>query len=997
MASLKDILAVDGGRSYIEHRFPDSVRSFDDKRRKFKVREEKTPSASVYQKDGTWYVTDFGGEQKRMHAIDLTMFEDGCEFIEALNKVATFYGLSKGGGSDNKPEIDKWPAKPEEAEGDFDVKYKEFDMFELKTLFAEYAWRAMGKNDDERKIIAIQKCKYLHYKAIESYRITKDGVTIQYSSNESFPMFAIDEGSWKKIYKPKAEKQYRFFSRGEKPQNFIHGLEQLTNFVADKRGSSNININIDDENDGKKKSKSDNIDFKVDKLIICTGGSDALNVHALGYHVVWLNSESAELTRSQYKIFKEKSWNVFNLPDIDETGKREAHSLALEYLDILTIRLPEELKKHKDHRGNACKDIRDYLKYHTKYDFDQLVKVAIPYQFWDQEQKLDKDGEPVFKFKKPVTSYVFNNVRAYNFLFHSGFSRYKSEKEKEGFFFIKIDGHVVRRVETSEIRDFINGFLESRFMPEDLRNIVYRSPQLSETSLANLPLSELDFQPYDAETQYYFFQTYNVHKRAYDGSVWKITKNGIEEVKGAGGKYVWQEKVIERKINILPKFFKSWKDDHWDIEIVDDSPMVLRFLVQTCRVHWRKELEERLGICSRLKTDQERKEYASKHSFSAEDFERVFTKDNRDGSKFIDEYREKYKFSLVGSLLTEAEQIEQKLHFLNRLYAIGYLLHRYKNPSKPWGVWVMDNKISDEGESHGGSGKSLLVKLLIYMNLITVPLDGRNARLTDNPHIFENVDFSTDLINTDDCYDYFNFGYFYASLTSDLSANPKNKKGYTIPFDKSPKFIFSSNYGDRQTDPSSLRRKLYTVYSDYYHENNGEYNETRKPDEEFGRNLFTDWKHEDWEHYYNFMGQCLAFYLQVDEKIVPPMGNVMKRNMIAEMTESFKAWADSYFSLEGDRVNDWYRKDIAFEDFKRETGLKNSTATSWKKKLGVYCKYMKYELNPHGMGSTTRKVTIQDDYGKPKETSKEFIYIQTNSIEKKNAISQNSDRNDFPF
>lgn len=987
MITLNDILSIDGGRSYIENRYPDAIRSFDDKQRKFSIRAEKTASCSIYKKDNIWYVTDFGGDQKRQHAVDICMLEDGVDFKEAICRVGKFYNIEGAGTGTARPVFDKWPAKTDEAEGEMNIKYKEFDMFALKTLFSEYAWRAMGRDDDERKKVAISKCTYLHFKAIASYTYTKEGTTMQYSSTEAFPIFVIEEDKadgtrWQKIYKPKDEKKYRFFSRGEKPKDFMHGLKQLTNFVAQKRKDDDNSISDNSIDDEAKKAPKKKKDFKVNEVVICTGGSDALNVYALGYHVIWLNSETADLTSQQYKALKEKSYHVYNLPDIDETGKREAHSLALEYLEIKTIRLPEELKKTKDDRGNPCKDIRDYLKHHSKYEFDQLIKIAVPYQFWEQEQKVDKEGEVVIKFGKPVMSYNFNNVRAYNFLFQSGFARYKSEKEKEGFFYIKIDGNVVRRVELSEIRDFVNNFLESRFMPEDLRNIVYRSPQLSDTSLANLPMIELDFQPFDHESQYFFFQTWNAYKHCYDGLIWKVTANGIEEVKGAAGKYVWKEKVIERKIKVLPSFFKCWKDNGtWDIDIIGDSvtkqlPMVQAFLMQTARVHWRKELEERLGICSRLRTVQERKEYAEKNNISDSEFERIFNSKNTEGSEWVKQYQAKYKFSLIGDLLTDAEQQEQKMHFINRLYSIGYLLHRYKNPSKPWGLWVMDNKIADEGESHGGSGKSLLVRMLVYMNLITVALDGRNPRLTENPHIFENVDLSSDLINADDCFDYFNFGYFYASLTSDLSANPKNKKGFTIPFEKSPKFIFSSNYGDRTTDPSSLRRKLYTVYSDYYHENNGDYAETRKPDEEFGRNLFTDWQEADWEQFYNFMAQCLAFYLQADAKIVPPMGNVMKRNLIAEMTESFKAWADVYFTPDGGRVNMWYRKDIAFDDFKRDTGLKNSTSTSWKKKLVAYCKYMKYNLNPIDIGSSIRKVTIKDDYGQDKETSKECIYIQ---------------------
>jgi hypothetical protein len=418
--------------------------------------------------------------------------------------------------------------------------------------------------------------------------------------------------------------------------------------------------------------------------------------------------------------------------------------------------------------------------------------------------------------------------------------------------------------------------------------------------------------------------------------------------------------------------------------------MVMAFLIQTCRVHWRKELEERLGICSRLKTVGERKEYQERYLLTDEDAERIFNPKNQDNSEFTRDYLEANKFNLAGPLLSTAEQDEQRLHFVNRCYVIGYLLHRYKNPSKPWGVWVMDNKIADEMESHGGSGKSLLVKMFIYMNLSSVPLDGRNPRLTDNPHIFENVDLTTDLVAVDDCWDHFNFGYFYPSLTSDLSANPKNKKGYTIPYMESPKFIFSSNFGDRTTDPSSFRRKIYTVYSDYYHADNGtgDYAGSRTPDEEFGRNLFDDWKDADWEEFYNFMAQCLAFYLSCAEKVKPPMGNVQKRSLIAEMTEAFRSWADVYFNPEGDKVNKWVRKDLAFEEYKRESGLKNHTSTSWKKKLVAYCKYMKYEFNPPSIGSNIHKVKIKDEYGNEKETSKECVYVMTNTAAAKANVAE---------
>jgi hypothetical protein len=119
------------------------------------------------------------------------------------------------------------------------------------------------------------------------------------------------------------------------------------------------------------------------------------------------------------------------------------------------------------------------------------------------------------------------------------------------------------------------------------------------------------------------------------------------------------------------------------------------------------------------------------------------------------------------------------------------------------------------------------------------------------------------------------------------------------------------------------------------------------------------------------------------------MGNVQKRSLIAEMTEAFRSWADVYFNPDGDKVNKWVRKDLAFEEFKRESGLKNHTSTAWKKKLVAYCKYMKYEFNPPSIGSNIHKVKYKDENGNEKETSKECVYVMTNTAAAKlNAAEQ---------
>lgn len=85
----------------------------------------------------------------------------------------------------------------------------------------------------------------------------------------------------------------------------------------------------------------------------------------------------------------------------------------------------------------------------------------------------------------------------------------------------------------------------------------------------------------------------------------------------------------------------------------------------------------------------------------------------------------------------------------------------------------------------------------------TVKLSGRNPKLMDNPHVFDQVSQFTDLLLVDDCDRYLNLGLFYDNITSDMTVNPKNNRSFTIGFDESPKLAFTTNYVPSDFDPSS--------------------------------------------------------------------------------------------------------------------------------------------------------------------------------------------------
>lgn len=228
------------------------------------------------------------------------------------------------------------------------------------------------------------------------------------------------------------------------------------------------------------------------------------------------------------------------------------------------------------------------------------------------------------------------------------------------------------------------------------------------------------------------------------------------------------------------------------------------------------------------------------------------------------------------------------------------MLHHYKSPSRAWAPMAMDNKIGEDNECNGRSGKSFFFKVLSYMQK-TVKLSGRNPRLMDNPHVFDQVNQHTQMLLLDDCDRYLNTGLFYDNITSDMTVNPKNNQSFTIPFESSPKIAFTTNYVPSDFDPSSEARLLYMVFSDYYHQRTEEndYLETRSIRDDFGKDLYgKDYTEEEWLDDINFWVQCCRFYLQlIDEpiKLLPPMENIIRRKFKADMGTNFEDWANGYF------------------------------------------------------------------------------------------------------
>jgi len=526
------------------------------------------------------------------------------------------------------------------------------------------------------------------------------------------------------------------------------------------------------------------------------------------------------------------------------------------------------------------------------------------------------------------------------FLQSNGFFQIENKNTKSGLMFVKIEGHIVRAIQQKDIKGFLIRFCEENYLPNEILELVLNTTRLSEAVLQGLKPIELNFTDYELDAQYLFFTN----------KVWKVTKNEIaESIPESSVRYVWEDEVIDHKVRKSDDFFEIKVDmprNIYDISIYNTQSKYFKYLINASRIYWRKELETALSKLSKEKQE---------------------------------EYKKNNQFSIDGDLLTEDEIYEQKMHLINKIYAIGYLLHRYKTPSKAWAVYATDNILGEEGENNGRSGKSFGYKVLRHL-MKSITLSGRNKKLTDNSHLYDRVTEHTDLILIDDADPYLDYKFFFDSITGELVVNPKNNQSYEIPFERSPKFCFTSNHALPNPDPSLTARILYTVYADYYHEKteNNDYLETRKIRDDFGKDLFgPEYTEEEWNADLNFFAQCIRFYLSVSSslKIDPPMLNVNRRSLMAEMGQAFKDWADAYFDIHGGNTDKMITKEEALNDFMQMTNVKKWSTTKFTKALKAYCKFNNYNFNPKEFQNSQGRISKKID-----GTTKEMIYIQVTNM-----------------
>jgi DNA primase len=780
---------------------------------------------------------------------------------------------------------------------------------------AQFSWVKKAFTDRELKLlgkdITAEVCeKQFSLFSAESFTTVKNdkGESWKISGTEDFPIFIYDYGTFGKIYQPLSDK-HRFTFWGEKPKDAVFGDSKTMQLY--RNAENGIFPEMDEQ---------------LDSLVIVSGGSDALNARVNGgFNVAFLNSETAGLTSHIYRNFQKivRKDSIFLLYDMDRTGISKMQETALKFLDIRVVYLPEDLGSFKTPSGKPCKDVKDFFLYYrsSKYPnkswhFKRLVATGLPLKFWTEKPKTDKDDN--------ITEmrYEINNEQMYHFLNASGLYTYSNEQLKKRYSFIQIDEKTVYDVCEEEIQSHVNTLLVSyiknnlQYFDIQLINMIHRSNQAKISSLEKLRRMELDLNSFSAEYDTVYFRD----------KALLITGDSIKECSHSDiDKHVFDFNILPYSFHREPAMFEIEHTQRYR-QLRD------RFLAMNA-----SDAEYH-----RTKKEYETFPDTEKFKLTLHDSEFSFL-------KFVyNTGRLHWQKELEGHPLSEPEQAEHDLNFINKACALGYLMYRYKDPSKAWMVYGIETELSDVGQHRGGTGKSLLLSSIEYIRNM-VEVDGQQEKMKDDDTFFSGVRYGrTNVIYFDDLSKAIDLHFLMPRITGKMTVRSLYENSITIDFAESPKISVTSNHAPVSFDSSLRRRTWFMAFSNYYHPEdiiNG-YSES-SPFKEFGKNLIVDYDESEMNKFYNFMVSCLHFYLKFRERINPPMESIDRRTIQRSIGDDFITWAEDYFTPE--RLNVNLEKNEVFKAYQQTMPEKirdTMKIRNFKNKLLLYCQYAKYIFNP---------------------------------------------------
>lgn len=300
----------------------------------------------------------------------------------------------------------------------------------------------------------------------------------------------------------------------------------------------------------------------------------------------------------------------------------------------------------------------------------------------------------------------------------------------------------------------------------------------------------------------------------------------------------------------------------------------------------------------------------------------------------------------------------QNAHFANMLSGIGRLCYRSWDGMQNICPYFLEDKIPDEKQASGGSGKSVMVNLVVDAAVNVLPIDMKSFKdiesakncLTDilkYPGKYRTVHW-------EDRPKGFPLQYFYVKVTRGTNVERKYGDPISLKMEESPLHVITSNYPLSDDEGSTVGRFPLVSFSDRFSRGNSMKNEPPRLPSDVMKNFTLDpEKLTDTDRNQTIYLCALAvqFLMRYHTFAIAPQGNVRRRQMVQKLTESIVRYFEWFFSR-----NEVYGVPICtddmFNEFMRdwadasEGKSKEYSRATFKKKIYDYCENMSITCNP---------------------------------------------------
>ncbi len=297
------------------------------------------------------------------------------------------------------------------------------------------------------------------------------------------------------------------------------------------------------------------------------------------------------------------------------------------------------------------------------------------------------------------------------------------------------------------------------------------------------------------------------------------------------------------------------------------------------------------------------------HDFSQVDF--IELEENCDFLQFLRDITE------------VADPSERENRFLSLFSIVGYLAHRYKDPTLTKAIILMD--AAPSGSPNGRTGKTLICQAIGKLRNMYV-LDGKSF---DQRRWFKfsGVGLNTNLLLFDDIQKNFDFELLFPLITTGINILRKYKDDIFIPFEQSPKVVITTNYAVIG-EGSSHRARIFEF------EVSNTFNSDFQPTDKFGKRFFDEWTDPEWNLFYNLIAYSIKLFLERGLISSQPI-NLKLSKLIHQTNEDFVDFCQSRVATE---IR--HDKRELFNSFKREYpeyfNLTQRVFTEWLKRWGNY-------------------------------------------------------------